>query len=370
MRKAICLLVSLCCLLIFMGCEKAPGEETLPPATVPTVVTEPTAETTMPTEPAPSETVPTEPAPPETTEPPREYVPQNPDTTEYPKENLPATLSYFSGMLYVNDNRADALVEKLPEGYIYIGTNGYMGPNGTGLPTPTAPRWPLTTCNVFGQTVFYGSLEEPDYIYYELDGKYRRMIRAGLVENYWDDQEIDPNVPKNYTELFFEGLLTADLSQNRYHCATYSDFDRPEDVDLWYLFYSGFDAERQKKLTEAEEKFLISDGWNKSPIGPVGNAKRLPAWRIDADLRRFFGIGYYDVSGVGMNKWQSYWSETGCHYVWRSDTIGTKLVVDEVVYDENSGVYAVIYTMEYWGTKVMRLQLVGDTFRVLSNKTK
>ncbi len=358
------------CLITLAGCQENVPEASTPPATVPTVVTEPTALPTVPTETTPPETMPTVPAPPETTEPPREYVPQDPDTTEYPKENLPATLSYFSGMLYVNDNRADTLVDTLPEGYIYIGTNGYMGPNGTGLPTPTAPRWPLTTCNVSGQTEFYGSLEEPDYIYYALDGKYRRMIRAGLVENYWDDQEIDPDVPENYTELFFEGLLTADLSQNRYHCATYSDFDRPEDVDLWYLFYSGFDAERHNKLTEAEEKFLLSDGWNSDGIGPVSNAKRLPAWRIDADLRRFFGIGYYDVSGVGINRWQSYWSETGCHYVWRSDMIGTNLTVDEVVHDETNSIYTVTYTMEYWGTRVMRLQLAGDTFRVLSNKVK
>ena len=370
MKKTVCLLACLCCLLILTGCGKGLGEETLPPATAPTVVTEPTVAPTIPTETTSPETIPAEPAPPETTEPPREYIPQDPDTTEYPKDNIPATLSYFSGMLYVNDNRADALAEKLPEGYIYIGTNGYMGPNGTGLPTPTAPRWPLSTCNVPGQTEFYGSLEEPDYIYYELDGKYRRMIRAGLVENYWDDQEIDPNVPENYTELFFEGLLNATFSQNRYHCATYSVFDRPEDVDLFYLFYSGFDAERQKKLTEAEEKFLISDGWNKAPIGPVGNAKRLPVWRMDGDLRRFFGIRFDDTHGVGINNWESYWVETGCYYVWRSGSIGKNLIVDEVVYDEDSGVYAVTYTMEYWGTKVMRLRLAGDTFRVLSNKTK
>lgn len=369
MKKTL-LCVLLICIIAFAGCHKSVPVESTPPATVPTVVTEPTVAPTAPTETTPPETMPTEPAPSEPTEPPRVYVPQDPDTTEYPKENLPATLSYFSGMLYVNDNRADTLVEKLPEGYIYIGTNGYMGPNGTGLPTPTAPRWPLTTCNILGQTEFYGSLEEPDYIYYALNGKYRRMIRAGLVENYWDDQEIDPKVPENYKELFFEGLLTADLSQNRYHCATYSEFDRPEDVDLWYLFYSGFDTERHNKLTEGEEKFLISDGWNKAPIGPVGNAKRLPVWLMDRDLKRFFGISFEDTNGVGINKWQSYWDETGCYYIWRSDTIGTNLTVDEVVYDENSGVYAVTYTMEYWGTKVMRLQLVGDTFQVLSNKAK
>ncbi len=362
--KKILLCVLLTCLIAFTGCYGGGPEGSTPPATVPTVVTEPTAAPTVPTETTPPETMPTEPAPPETTEPPREYVPQDPDTTEYPEDYIQATLSFFSGMLYVNDNRADALADELPDGYIYIGVTGNAGPS------TMIPRRALVTCNVPEHTEFYGSLEEPDYIYFELDGKYRRMIRAGLVENYWDDQEINPNVPENYTELFFESLLNATFSQNRYHCATYSEFDRPEDVDLWYLFYSGFDAERQKKLTEAEEKFLISDGWNKSPIGPVGNAKRLPVWRMDGDLKRFFGISFADTNGVGINKWQSYWHETGCYYVWRSDSIGTILIVDEVVYDEDSGVYAVTYTMEYWGTRVMRLQLTGDTFQILSNKVK
>lgn len=360
--KKVVLCAILACLVVFAGCHGGVPEESTPSATVPTAATEPTLppETTPP-ETLPPETTPPETVPPETTEPPREYVPQDPDTTEYPEDYIQATLSFFSGMLYVNDNRADALAEELPDGYIYIGVTGNAGPSDS------IPRRALVTCNVPEHTEFYGSLEEPDYIYYELDGKYRRMIRAGLVENYWDRAEIDPDVPENYTELFFESLLTANFSQNRYHCATYSEFDRPEDVDLYYLFYSGFNEERQKKLTEGEEKFLLSDGWGKNR--PVGNAKRLPVWLIDADLQRFFGIGYYDVSGVGINQWQSYWSETGCYYVWRSDTIGINLVVDEVAYDENSGIYTVTYTMELYGTKVMRLRLAGDAFQVLSNKT-
>lgn len=356
------------CFIFLTGCHGGVSEASTPPATVPTVVTEPTAAPTVPTETTPPETVPTEPAPPETTEPPREYIPQDLDTTEYPEGYIQATLTYFSGMLYVNDNRADALVDKLPEGYVYIGITPYSG--GYTVPSDSIPQRPLVTCNIPEMTDFYGSLEEPDYIYYELDGKYRRMIRAGLVENYWDDQQIDPEVPENYTELFFESLLTATFSQNRYHCATYSDFDTPEDVNLWYLFYSGFYEERQKKLTEGEEKFLLSDGWNKAPIGPVGNAKRLPVWLMDRDLKRFFGISFADTNGVGINKWQSYWDETGCYYVWRSDTIGTRLTVDKVICDEDSGIYTVKYTMEYYGPKTMRLILVGDTFQVLSNKAE
>lgn len=364
MKKAV-LCAILACLVIFAGCHGGVPEESTLPATVPTIASEPTRlpETTSP-ETQPVETTLPETVPPETTESPREYIPQDPDTTEYPKDSIQATVTFFAGMQYVNDNRADALVEELPDGYIYIGITG------NARPSDSIPWRPLVTCNVPEHTEFYGSLEEPDYIYYTLNGKYRRMIRAGLVENYWDDQEIDPNVPENYTELFFQSLLTATFSQNRYHCATYSDFDRPEDVDLRWLFYSGFYEERQKKLTPGEEQFLISDGWNKAPIGPVGNAKRLPVWRMDRDLKRFFGISFEDTNGVGINKWQSYWDETGCYYVWRSDTIGTFLTVEEVVDDEDSGIYTVKYTMEYYGTKTMRLRLVGDTFQVLSNKAK
>ena len=367
------LIMLLAFLISLMGCHgKVPGESTQPTieteaATEPTVAATNPPETaqpeTTPPETTPPETVSPETVPQETTEAQREYVPQDPDTTEYPSRSIQATMTFFAGMLYVNDNRADAFVWELPDGYVYIGVS-------SGGPSDSIPRHPMVVCHIAENTEFYGSLQEPDYIYYQLDGKYRRMIRAGLVENYWDDSEIDPDVPEDYTQLFFKSLLTGTFGENRYHCATYSEFDRPEDVDLNYLFYTGFYEECQKKLTEAEEKYLISDGWNKAPIGPVSNAMRLPVWLLDADLQRFFGISFYDANGVGVDRWQSYWSETDSYYVWRSDSIGIQLKVDEVVYEEDSSIYTVTYTMELYGTKVMRLQLVGDTFRVLSNKVK
>lgn len=360
--KSVYLAILLAILLILTGChEKVPAESTQPTTAV-TVTTEPAVPETTALETTLQETTVPEIVPQKTTESPREYVPQNPDTTEYPKDSIQATLSFFSGMLYVNDNRVNALAEELPDGYIYIGVTGNAGPS------TVIPRRALVTCNVPEHTVFYGSLEEPDYIYYEMDGKYRRMIRAGLIENYWDNQEIDPKVPENYTELFFESLLTANFSQNRYHCAIYSEFDTPENVDLYYLFYSGFNEERQRQITAEEENFLLSDGWGENL--PVSNAKRLPVWRMDGDLRRFFGITFDDISGVGINQWESYWTETGCYYIWRSGSIGMNLAVSKVVYDEDSGIYAVTYAPEFGGgTKVMRLRLSGDAFQVLSNKT-
>ena len=361
------LIMLLAFLISLMGCHgKVSGESTQPTiateaTTEPTVAATNPTETTQP-ETTPPETVPPETVPQETTEPPREYVPQDPDTTEYPEDSIQATMTFFAGMLYVNDNRADAFVWELPDGYVYIGVS-------SGGPSDSIPRHPMVVCHIAENTEFDGSLQEPDYIYYQLDGKYRRMIRAGLVENYWDDSEIDPDVPEDYTQLFFKSLLTGTFGQNRYHCATYSEFDTPEDVDLNYLFYNGFYSQRQRELTEEEAAFLLSDGWDK--VGPVSNAKRLPVWLLDADLQRFFGISFYDANGVGVDRWQSYWPETGSYYVWRADSIGTPLKVDEVEYDEDAGSYAVTYTMEYgWGTKVMRLQLVGDTFKVLSNKVK
>ena len=48
MKKIICLWACLCCLLMVMGCEKLPGEETLPPAGETTL---PTRTTTAPTSP-------------------------------------------------------------------------------------------------------------------------------------------------------------------------------------------------------------------------------------------------------------------------------------------------------------------------------
>lgn len=71
MKKIICLLACLCCLLMVMGCEKLPGEETLPPARE---TTQPTRTTTAPTETTtpPETTVPTETTSPEETTAPEE----------------------------------------------------------------------------------------------------------------------------------------------------------------------------------------------------------------------------------------------------------------------------------------------------------
>ena len=71
-------------------------------------------------------------------------------------------------------------------------------------------------------------------------------------------------------------------------------FYQPEDINIFEVFYRGFEEWHQRNvpLSEEEEAFLLANGWDYGQRMPMGNAERFPISAIDQRLRKFFGITY------------------------------------------------------------------------------
>jgi hypothetical protein len=93
---------------------------------------------------------------------------------------------------------------------------------------------------------------------------------------------------------------------------------------------------------------------------------------MNETLQQFFGISLSETNGVGLEVFDSYWSQTDCYYDWCSDTFGDKIRVESVTYEESEGVYTVRYTIKKDYTQdrtgEMKLQAQGEYLRILSNE--
>ena len=340
-RIFVLLLVLTLCLV---GCEKAPGEETLPSETE-----------TVPTTAVPT-TMPPTMVLPETTEPPRVYVPQDPDPLTYPEGHYQGTLALFARMLYVHDNRSDTVLPELPEGFVYVGVSGDFSDSETA-------KYALSTWHIPVYTEFFASPDETDYIYYKTENGYRLMIRAALVENYWGGAELDPAIPEAYTFLFFESLLTScTRSRSVYNLSTgMTEYTSPKDVDLSLLFYNGFPEEKEIPLSGEEERFLGNLNYE------LSNSKRLPVEKMDAVLKRFFGLSYTDTNRIGKEN-MAYRKENDCFYLWASSSRSEDLEVLSAEFDPETDTYAVKYRLTIYNSeKIITFRRVGDVLQILSN---
>lgn len=350
------LFVLIVCIMCFFGCEEAPNVSTDLPITPSETVDMP--EVTEPVQTRNPETEPsTEPA-----EQIRVYVPQDPDPDTYPQDTFPATVVQYMGLMYVRDNREGSFVTELPEDYVWIGTVHVSEQSGR-------PVFDLEACHIPAGASLYGSLRDPDFLYYSSEKGWQRLIRAGLVENYWDSEEDPYQVSGNVPVQWFQSLLNSYRQYNLYNHALETWFETAEDVDVCALFRNGIPEERARKLSGSEVDFLNSNGFGAHK--PAGNAVRLPVKTMDAELKRFFGVGFEEISGVGLDSMDAYWRETNCYYKWCSDVSCTYPNVVSVTAEAESGCYTVIYYLEASATTKIYGELhfrkQGDTLQLLSN---
>ena len=288
------------------------------------------------------------------------YVPQDPDT--YPEGELQATAMHYMGLLYVRDNRADSLEKKLPEGYVWLGITRISE-------RPGRPKFDLEGCHIPEGADVYGTPHNLDYLYYHTEKGWQRMIRAGLVENYWDDQKDPYRISGDTMVQWFHTLLNSYRADNLYNHAVGSWFETTADVNLYELFYNGFPEEKTKDFTSAEQDFLeknLAEG-----VLGVSNTERLPVKTMDEVLRRYFGVRFKNTSGMGLERMDVYWSRTDCYYKWTSDVYSEYPVVEKVIADEENGIYAVYYydggTNSVKDHGKLTLKQKGDVLQVVSN---
>ena len=342
-RIFVLLLVLALCLA---GCEKAPGEETLPSETetVPT--------TAVPTTVPPETTVPPTTVPPETTE---------PEVLLFPKGEVQAVLLYYADILYVQEEET---VSELPEEYVYAGTVFEGKPDA--VPSQTG-----VGCHLPAGTEFFGSPVNPDYLFTACEEGFKRMVRAGLADTGWSKTAVKTAAPENYTQVFFRDLFTLNtVGENYYNIAAPMEFNSPRYLNLQELFYNGFAELNQGKvpLTEEETAFLLANGFGENM--PLSDAERIPEANMDAVLQRFFGLSLAETKGVGLKEIGVYHKESKCYYAWFSGMNWCFIDVAEARYDEETGTGAVTITCDV-GVKYqmeMTLQREENVLRMVSNK--
>lgn len=315
----------------------------------------------------PSETT----LPAETTSPP-EHIQYPPPIFIYPTEteppvtepNSPApvtdeVLVKLMDMLYVLDETAGP-VQTLPDGYYYIGT-GYAL-------FDRFPKWNFEANNIPTDTEFYASMENPDYVYYLGEDGYHRMLRAALSEAHKGISGAAAPVPEDTTLAFFNTLL--ENTDTPYHQSMDNVFYSPYAVDLYNLFYKGFNEWEQRKvpLTEEEKAFLYANGWDDGYARPISNAKRFPISAMDAQLKRFFGISYAESYKTGIDRHSHFLESTQCFYTWRSDTRAFWFEIQSLQ-ETAPGTFQITYLCEGYPSTRYRMTLkAGDgVFLIQSN---
>ncbi len=141
-----------------------------------------------------------------------------------------------------------------------------------------------------------------------------------------------------------------------------SVYETPADVDLFYLFYSGF-ADESQKPTEEELHLLENAGAGK--YWPEMDLIRLPVEKMDATLTELFGITLEQTNGVGLDK-LIYLEETNCYYTAHTGMEYADIRVIYVV--EDSGNIVVHYNEAINGfCKATLIPTENGGYQILSN---
>jgi len=171
------------------------------------------------------------------------------------------------------------------------------------------------------------------------------------------------NAPSEEWISFFYGLLHTYGSW--YNMALTSEYQNPEDVDLYFLFYNGTRT-GTTPLTEQEKAFRDKLGHN-----PNIECRRMPVTEINAILNIYFGT---EISEYDMSQYESFYffDQTNSYYFWNNG-VHTADVLGIVEYEiSDGGIYYVRYVQEaVAGGEVLAevtLRRVDSYFQNLSNQ--
>ena len=191
-------------------------------------------------------------------------------------------------------------------------------------------------------------------------GTYQDMIVT--LKPAGESYQILSNVYANPMVGEMQNLLDVFTNKPFYNDALVSTYETPADVDLFYLFYNGFEDESQT-ATKQEEKLLdgkLHASWKETDL------VRLPVEKMDAVLMELFGITLDETNGVGLGK-LAYLKETDCYY---HTVTGASYADVTVVYTEilEDGSVMVQYSADYQGNRMAKLMPMEDgSYQILSN---
>lgn len=177
-------------------------------------------------------------------------------------------------------------------------------------------------------------------------------------------------------EKYFYNLLNTGLYRRALGCT----FEKPEDVPVWFYFYTGISNTEidREPLTDEEDAFTENVFGEALKVGSV---TKLPVAEINKDLS-ILGVTVEDIQIP--DRWK-YYDKTDSYYFCVSDAYGVgKWSLTKAEEDETGKVTIYWQTIDDWTSKteppipgelkagavkmVMTLQQQADgTYRVLSN---
>ena len=147
-----------------------------------------------------------------------------------------------------------------------------------------------------------------------------------------------------------------------YNDALNSEYATPADVNLFYLFYDGFEDEPQ---TPTEEENMLLDGKLDS-YWRYADLIRLPADKVNAALMEMFGITLEQTNKVGLDK-LVYLEETDCYYGAGHGIHDVDMTVQRVEHQQD-GTILVYYNRENMlDNMVIALKPNSNNYQILSN---
>ncbi len=154
-----------------------------------------------------------------------------------------------------------------------------------------------------------------------------------------------------------------------YARALSSSYARPEDVNLYLLFYDGFSEDG---LTEQELKALYGSSEEDAPSCPTD---RLPVDKINEILTEYFGLTLDQTAKIGVESW-GWLPETNCYYHARGDTniaqrqiqAARRLADGTVLMTYNAGFWFDLTDGQYPALRTAALRPLEDGgYQILSN---
>ena len=148
-----------------------------------------------------------------------------------------------------------------------------------------------------------------------------------------------------------------------YHMALTCAFDTPSRLNLYHLFYNGFDGESYQ-LTDVEYAEL------QDRLGTEirHDIKRLPVDKMNAVLTQYFGITLQDVDSSGLQG-LIYLESTNCYYHPANDVLTVENFKVTAVNIQEDGTIQLNYTADEDNAGyVAVLRIHEDGYRILSNK--
>ena len=203
-------------------------------------------------------------------------------------------------------------------------------------------------------------------MYYERPG-FPTMNMVATLEPNGDGYRILSNLPESIASddpevAQMQLLFDPQYGDPFYNRALRSEYTTPADVDLYDLFYDGFEYEYRKptneELTLLEGK--LHEYWKQVDL------IRLPTSKMDEVLTEMFGLTLGQTNKVRLDE-MAYLEETDCYYQAHYGDNLLDIAVQKVVHQADGTILVYYERTAYRDVWVVQMKLSGGKYQILSN---